>query len=1093
MRRPKTRAVGRYQVGGVESCDRLDGGSNAAQHGATAEMKPTDESMDLVNAGEAGHVAEDVDHPGVPATGHHDQPLPSEVQHERLIIEDQRIRLPGGAAQRFMTGETLLEARRPIYLTGDQHRPAQEKRRLGALDDVETGTFQGPAAGGRHFARVAPFDDHPPPVPELGMEVDGQVGPAKRLNQPMHAGGVIVVPVTEDDGLDGGRIDFETSHVLDHPVWADPGIEKDPMGSLTRGYVNESREAMLGHQRDRSTTSHHGVCFQSPSPPPGPPGRTRAGGGRVCHVVDQAGYANRVDRIEGDRLHDPTLGDRHEGTIDLTGPPEPSTEHQSGKVDAMQHPHLEFQPWSARRLEDRRLVTGAGRYVGDIAPTDAVNAAFVRSPVAHGEITELDVEEARQSPGVLAVFTAADLNLKGISSEKPPVPVRGMSRPPLAHERVRFVGETVAVVIAETAEQAVDAAGLAWVDVEPLPVVVDPLDALNDETVLHAEAGTNLVADWSLGSSPASWDFAVDVTVAVRNQRLAPGPIEPLAALAVPDQAGGLRLFVGHQSPHTLKRQLIKQLENEAIEVIVPDVGGGFGMKARLYPEYIVISAAALRLGRPVRWIQTRRENLLTGSHGRDMLHRVRLAGDVSGKIQRAHIDILTGVGAYPQTGGQVITFTALVSQEMYDIEEFTMKTTTVVNNLAPIAPYRGAGRPEAAYAMERAIDVFARRAGIDPVEVRRRNLIAPSRLPYRAATGALYDSGNYPAALERAVDLIDLESVRKEQASRIERGDNPIGVGFGAYVERAGGAADSGEYGRVELAEDGTVVVRTGSTSNGQGHETVFSQVAAEVFDVPLDRVRFIAGDTSLVADGWGSTASRSAQIGASGIWRNALNVRDRATELAAEMMDTDPDGLTLTEGTFRIADGAEHGVTLSDVARHAIERGESLAAEEFYSPGAQTFPYGVYAAVVEVDLETGEVRPIRVAAVDDCGNVLNPMIVDGQTLGSLVQGLGQALNEGVVYDSEGQLLTATLMDYSIPRALDVPETILDRIVNPAPSNPLGVKGAGEAGCIGGPPAFVNAVLDALAPYGVTDLDMPLRAPAIWEAMRKAREVTRA
>jgi carbon-monoxide dehydrogenase large subunit len=759
----------------------------------------------------------------------------------------------------------------------------------------------------------------------------------------------------------------------------------------------------------------------------------------------------------------------------------------------MQNTHVEFQPWSARRLEDRRLVTGTGRYVGDIAPANSVYAAFVRSPIAHGEITELDVEDARQSPGVLAVFMAGDLNLKAISSEIPPVSVQGMSRPPLASDRVRFVGETVAVVIAETAEQAVDAAGLAWIDVEPLPVVVDPKDALEDASVLHAEAGTNLVARSSLGSNPSNWDFAVDVTVDVRNQRLSPVPIEPLAALAVPDQTGGLRLFVGHQMPHKLKRQLIQQLDNEAIEVIVPDVGGGFGMKARLFPEYIVISAAALRLGRPVRWLQTRRENLLTGSHGRDMLHRVRLGGDSSGRIRRAHIDILNGVGAYPHTGGQVTTFTRLLSQEMYDIEEFTMETTTVVNNLAPIAPYRGAGRPEAAYAMERAIDVFARRAELDPVEVRRRNLIPPSRLPYRAATGALYDSGDYPAALERTVDLIDLESVREEQASRRERGENPIGIGFGAYVERAGGPVDSGEYGRVELAEDGIVVVRTGSTSNGQGHETVFTQVAAEVFDVPLDRVRFIAGDTSQVADGWGSTASRSAQIGASGIWRNALRVREKAAELAAEMMETDPDHLILTEGMFVVAGAPDRSITLNDVARYSIDRGVELAAEEFYSPGAQTFPYGVYAAVVEVDLETGEVHPIRVAAVDDCGNVLNPMIVDGQTIGSLVQGLGQALIEGIVYDSEGQLLTATLMDYALPRALDVPETILDRIVSPAPSNPLGVKGAGEAGCIGGPPAFVNAVLDALAPYGVTDLDMPLRAPTIWEALRKARESTSA
>jgi len=754
----------------------------------------------------------------------------------------------------------------------------------------------------------------------------------------------------------------------------------------------------------------------------------------------------------------------------------------------MQHHNFQYQPWSAQRLEDRRLVTGAGRYVGDIAPAGMVHAAFVRSPVAHGLITELDLDDARHSPGVLNVFTADDLDLRDIPSETAPVAVQGMSRPPLVRDRVRFVGETVAVVIAETPEQAADGAGLAWVDADALPVIVDPHDALSDKTVIHPEAGTNVVGRWNWGTPAEKWDFEVDVTVSVRNQRLGPVPIEPLAALAVPEE-GSLRLIVGCQAPHTLKRQLVHQLANEAIEVIVPDVGGGFGMKARLFPEYVVIAAVALRMGRPVRWLQTRRENLLAGSHGRDMHHRVRLAGDASGRIHRAHIDILASVGAYHHTGAMIPTLTSFVSQEVYDIPDFTVETVAVVNNLAPTAPYRGAGRPEAAYAMERAVDVFARRAELDPVEVRRRNLIQPAQLPYRTATGALYDSGDYPAALERAVALIELESVRREQASRLERGQNPIGVGFGAFIERAGGPADSGEYGRVELGPEGTVVVRTGSTANGQGHQTTFAQVAAQVFDIPLDRVRFIAGDTSQVSNGWGSVASRSAQIGASGIWRNALRVRDQATELAAEMMEAAPEDLVLTDGMFRIVGVPNIGVTLADVAHHAAEQGQELAAEEFYSPGAQTFPYGVYAAVVEVDLGTGEVHPLRIVAVDDCGNVLNPMIVEGQTRGSLAQGLGQALKEVITYDEEGQLLTATLMDYAIPRALDIPETVLDHIISPAPSNPLGVKGAGEAGCIGGPPAIVNAVLDALAPYGVTDLDMPLRPPQIWEAIRQARE----
>jgi carbon-monoxide dehydrogenase large subunit len=411
-----------------------------------------------------------------------------------------------------------------------------------------------------------------------------------------------------------------------------------------------------------------------------------------------------------------------------------------------------------------------------------------------------------------------------------------------------------------------------------------------------------------------------------------------------------------------------------------------------------------------------------------------------------------------------------------------------VVTNTAPTGSYRGAGRPEAAFAIERAVDAFARSAGLDPVEVRLINFIPSASLPYRTATGALYDSGDYAAALRRAVELVGLEEIRKEQRERLASGRDPVGVGFGAFVERAGGGVDGGEYGRVEVDRGGRVTLRTGSASSGQGHETAWAQVAAAALGLTPEAVDYVAGDTDQVARGTGTFASRSAQIGAAAIWRTAHVVRRRAIELTAQLLEASPADVVLANGTFSIVGvpGTEMG--WPQVAAAADERGIDLSAEEWFVPGAQTFPYGVHVAVVEVSLETGEVRLERLVAVDDCGNVLNPMIVEGQLHGSLIQGIGQALYEGVQYSEEGQLLTSTLMDYALPRAGDAPPITSERLVHPAPSNPLGVKGAGEAGCIGAPPAIVNAVLDALAPYGVTDLQMPLRASTVWAALSRSK-----
>lgn len=740
------------------------------------------------------------------------------------------------------------------------------------------------------------------------------------------------------------------------------------------------------------------------------------------------------------------------------------------------------------RREDRRLVTGEGRYIGSIEPEGMLHARFIRSDLAHGIMRDLDLDPARGQPGVVAALGARDVPghidiLEGLNR-------RGWRRPLLASERVRFAGEPLAVVVAESERQAFDAADAVWPEIDELPTVVDPSRARQGDVLLHPDAGTNVVERFHVGNADehdGPWAFDVEITVDVTNQRVAPVPIEPLTALAEPE-GDTVTLWVGHQLPHQLKRMLEEILGFE-IRVVVPDVGGSFGMKGRMYPEFAVLAVLARELDRPVRWLQTRRESMLTGTHGRDMRHHVRLAGDRDGRIRRVVMEVLASVGAYPQTGAQVPHYTALLAQEMYDIPELRMSVETVVTNVAPTAPYRGAGRPEAAHGMERAIDVFARELGLDPLDVRRRNLLPASVFPYTTHTGALYDSGDYRAALDRAAELLDVDHWRAEQDRRRRAHEDPIGIGFGAFVERAGGPPDSGEYAHVELREDGTLTVRTGSVSNGQGHETTWSQIVGEVFDVDLDRVSVLAGDTAAVRSGWGSVASRSAQIGGSAILRTSERLRDSVRQLAAEMLEVAPEDLVLQDGAYQVRGVPGTRTTLEDIAREASGRGQLLVEEELYSPGLQTFPYGVDAAVVRVEIETGHVEILKLVAVDDCGNAINPIIVDGQVHGSLAQGVGQALFEEVRYDERGQLLTATLMDYPIPHARDLPMFETDRIVSPAPSNPLGAKGAGESGCIGGPSAIVNAVVDALAPLGVTHIEMPLRPQTVWRAIHDASQ----
>jgi carbon-monoxide dehydrogenase large subunit len=745
--------------------------------------------------------------------------------------------------------------------------------------------------------------------------------------------------------------------------------------------------------------------------------------------------------------------------------------------------------WSSgRRLEDERLIKGEGGFLANLVGEGTLHCAFVRSPLAHALIRQVETDEAVHLPGVVAVYSAGDLGLAPIPGDGDQ-PAAAMSRPPLAADRVRYVGEPIAVVVARTGAEATDAAEAVLVDLEPLPVVATPETSLDDKILLFPDAGTNVVASRQISTKgESSVRYEVVASVEVPSPRLSAVTIEPIGILVQPGH-GFLDIWCGHQTPHRLRDQLssILGVPASGLRVRVPEVGGAFGLKGMLYPEYLVVAAAAAKLDRAVVWLQRRQEQLIGGTHGRAQNHVIELAGDRNGRIRRARVTSLAETGAYPHNGSILPLISQYVATGLYDIEHVELDATIVVTNRAPTGSYRGAGRPEASLAIERAVDAFAAAASLDPAEVRRRNFI--QSLPHRTATGALYDSGDYEAALDMALEMIDEKSIRVEQARRRDAGADPIGLGIGAFIERAGGPIDSGEWGKVSVEEDGSVVVQTGSIPMGQGIETVWRRLVASVLAVEVEQVTFVAGDTAVVDSGGGSFGSRSAQLGASAASRSAVAVRERARHLAAEALEAAPVDLILLEGKFVVAGSPGSGIAWAELAALARQKGEALVHEEMFVPNAQTFPYGVHAALVEVEIATGVIHLQRLVAVDDCGVVLDPMIVAGQLHGSLMQGLGQALLEEIRYDDTGQPLTSTLMDYLIPSASMSFPLIAGRLFSPAPSNPLGVKGAGEAGCIGAPAAVLNAVHDALAPWNPVNLSLPLTPCKVWTAIQGKRE----
>jgi aerobic carbon-monoxide dehydrogenase large subunit len=740
------------------------------------------------------------------------------------------------------------------------------------------------------------------------------------------------------------------------------------------------------------------------------------------------------------------------------------------------------------RIEDPRFLTGRATFVDSLRLPGAAAVTYVTSTTASARVTSVDVREAAAAPGVVDVVTAADLDLG-------PYPVdmdalaAGMDRPWLAGDVVRFVGEPVVAIVSEDQATGADAADLVVVEYDPLPVVVDPEEAVLDEVLLHPGAGTNVAFRLPAGSHTVSFE-GCEVVVSQRmvNQRVAPCPLEVRAAAAAWGDDGRLTLWLSTQGSHPARERAAAGLGLDLAEVrvVVPDVGGGFGAKGASYPEELLLGWLSRRVGRPLRWTETRSASMTGLGHGRGQLQQVTVGGRRDGTIETLRLEVLQDAGAYPRMGALLPYMTRTMATGVYSIGAVEFSSTSVVTNTTPVVAYRGAGRPEAAAAVERAVDLFAAEVGADPADVRRRNLVPPDAFPYRTAVGTVYDSGAYERALDLALGAVGYDDLRAEQRRRREAGDPALlGVGLSVYVEITGGGSE--EHGSVEVRPDGTVLARTGTTPYGQGHATTWAMLVAERLGVPIADVEVVSGDTDLFPTGTVTGGSRSVQLGGTAMAQAADVVVERARQVAADLLEAAPGDVVLdpADGCFHVVGTPAVSRTWAEVAAHAGDgglRGDAL----FESEGA-TFPFGAHVAVVEVDRETGLVTLVRMVAVDDAGRIVNPLIAEGQIHGGLAQGVAQALAEEVRYDDDGNPLTATLADYGILSAADLPSFESIRMETPTPNNPLGAKGIGESGTVGATPALQNAVVDALAHLGVRHVDMPATAERVWRAIREA------
>ena len=756
----------------------------------------------------------------------------------------------------------------------------------------------------------------------------------------------------------------------------------------------------------------------------------------------------------------------------------------------------------ATRIEDNRFLSGQGSYVEDINIKGQSYAAFVRSPHAHATISSINISEANSLPGVLGIFTVEDLKADGIGNlpcaapamNKDGTPCVMPPRPALAEGRVRHVGDAVAVVVAETREQALDAAEQVWVEYELLAAVVETDKAmLEGSNLVWEEAQENQCFDWEAGEADATEQaFSAAKHIAeldLINNRVVPTSMETRGAIAsIEADTGRLTLHVSCQGVHVMRRLLATQIFNvaeEEIHVTCNDVGGGFGMKIFLFPEYVCTLYAARKFGRAVKWISDRNEAFVSDSHGRDHVTRMQLALDQNAKILGLKVNTIANLGAYLSNFAPFVATAAGVPMLVgcYAIPTAYVEIQGVFTNTTPVDAYRGAGRPEAIYAIERLLDAAAFDLGLSPAEIRRRNFITPEAMPYSTALGATYDSGEFQKNLEDALEMSDWNNFDSRRTSAKTRG-KLLGIGLASYIEKCAGG--SPEQARLEVSAEGHVTLYIGTLSNGQGHETAFRQILCERLGVAFENVSIVQGDSDLIETGGGTMGSRSVPVGGSAIGAASKKIIDKAKETAAELMESAVSDIEFDDGEFRIV-GTDRVQSFNEVAKAAAaDSGVAFDEKETFTPDEATYPNGTHICELEIDEATGEIELVDYSVVDDFGKVINPLLLEGQVHGGIAQGLGQALLESCEYEKEsGQLLSASFMDYTMPRADDFPPIRFNRNEVPCTTNPLGIKGAGEAGAIGAPPAIINAIVNALSDYGVRHVDMPVTPNKLWGLMQ--------
>jgi carbon-monoxide dehydrogenase large subunit len=756
-----------------------------------------------------------------------------------------------------------------------------------------------------------------------------------------------------------------------------------------------------------------------------------------------------------------------------------------------------------KRKEDPRLITGSGSYVDDFQPRRQAHMAVLRSSYAHARIKSIDTSAAKQAPGVIAVYTGADLlplygpmpwgGGEGGGGMQGQVTVVGYAVEP---EKVRHVGQAVAVVVAEDQYAATDALDLIAVDYEPLDPIVDVEAAMQPGApLLYDNVPNNICYHWKHKAGDPDAAFAsADVVV---NQRMTNSKIhsicmETRGILAEPERFGnGLTIYTSTQNPHTVRTAIAKTLRipETDLRVIAPDVGGGFGAKANPYPEDIIAGAIALQLRRPIKFIETRSEHLATTTHGRAHVGDFSIAAKKDGTVVGLKMNLIADLGAYPR-GSFIPMLAGWLFPGVYACPNIDMEIKAVYTTTMAVDAYRGAGRPEAAYYVERLMDLLADELNMDPAELRRKNFIPPDAFPYKTTSGLTYDSGEYAKPLAKALEIAGYEKLKAEQAQLRSQG-RYLGIGISTFTEICGfGPYDSAA---VRVEPTGKVTVMTGISPHGQGSETTFAQIVADQLGVTVDDVVVIHGDTARTPQGIGTMGSRSLVVGGSALWRSSTVIREKAIKIAAHLLEASPEDIELRDGSYSVKGAPGRGKTLADIAGAAYgggvpdEIGTGLEAVDFFRPPDTTFPFGADVALVEVHPDTGKVDILRYVAVDDCGNVVSPLLVEGQVHGGLAQGIAQALWEEIVYDESGQLITGSLMDYAVPVAESLPSYETDRTVTTTPLNPLGAKGIGELATIGSAPTIVNAVMDALSPFGIRHLDMPLRPERVWRAIHGA------